>query len=126
MSRTTTLSFVLARQMNVTWTLRNAAGAIVDTHLDAVARPAGTTSWVFDGRRTDGTMLPPGRYTSYVSATDGTLGASQAVSFEADAFYQRLPDVTPARGQTVTRLAGATRLGMAGSGGPGAGRRIAA
>ena len=47
-------------------------------------------------------MLPPGRYTSYVSATDGTLTASQAVSFEADAFYQRLTDATPARGQTVT------------------------
>ena len=102
MARTTTLSFALARQMTVTWTLRNAAGTVVDTHLDAVTRPAGTTSWAFDGRKSDGTMLPPGRYTSYVSATDGTLTASQAVSFEADAFYQRLTDATPARGQTVT------------------------
>ena len=102
LARTTTLSFVLLRPMTVTWTLRDATGAIVDTHLDAVARPAGTTTWVFDGRRTDGTMLPAGHYTSYVSASDGTLTASQAVSFEADAFLQRLTDTTPRRGQTVT------------------------
>jgi len=102
LARTTTLSFVLLRPMTVTWTLRDATGAIVDTHLDAVARPAGTTKWVFDGRRTDGTMLPAGHYTSYVSASDGTLTASQAVSFEADAFLQRLTDATPRRGQTVT------------------------
>ena len=102
LARTTKLSFVLARPMTVTWTLRSATGEIVDTHYDAVARPAGTTSWVFDGRRADGTMLPRGRYTSYVHATDGTLSAGQAVAFEADAFRQRLTDRTPRRGQTVT------------------------
>jgi hypothetical protein len=47
-------------------------------------------------------MLPPGRYISYVTATDGTLSASQAVAFEADAFLERLSDSTPHRGQTVT------------------------
>ena len=102
MAKTTTLSFVLTRPMTVTWTIRNTAGAVVDTRLAAVERPAGTTSLVFDGRRTDGTMLPPGRYTSYVSATDGTVTASQAVTFDADAFSQSLSDSTPARGQSVT------------------------
>lgn len=101
-SKTTNLSFVLARPMTVTWTLRNAAGAIVDTHLDAAELPAGTTSWLFDGRRSDDTMLPQGRYTSFVYATDGTVAASQAVSFEADAFTVKLNDTTPARGQTVS------------------------
>jgi flagellar hook assembly protein FlgD len=102
MAKTTTLSFVLTRPMTVTWTIRNAAGAVVDTRMAAVERPAGTTSLVFDGRRTDGTMLPPGRYTSFVNATDGTLNASQAATFDADAFSQTLSDATPARGQSVT------------------------
>lgn len=101
-AKTSTLSFTLARPMTVTWTLRNAAGVVVDTHLDAVAVPAGTTTWIFDGRRTDGTMLPQGRYKSYVYATDGSVAASQSVAVEVDAFYQRLSDATPARGQSVT------------------------
>ena len=101
-AKTTTLAFTLARPMTVTWTLRNAAGDVVDTHLDAAEVAAGTTKWIFDGRKSDGTMLPPGRYTSFVNATDGTLVATQSVAFEADAFYQRLTDATPARGQTVT------------------------
>ncbi len=102
MAKTTTLSFVLVRPMTITWTIRDAAGAIVDTRLAGIERAAGTTSLVFDGRRTDGTMLPPGKYTSFVNATDGTLTATQAVSFEADAFAPRLSDTTPARGQSVT------------------------
>ena len=36
-SKTTTLSFRLSRPATVTWTLRNAAGRVVLTHLDAVA-----------------------------------------------------------------------------------------
>jgi hypothetical protein len=88
--------------MTVTWTLRNAASAVVETRMAAEARAAGTTSLVFDGHLLDGTMLPPGRYTSFVSATDGTLTASQAVTFDADAFAVTSSDATPARGQSVT------------------------
>ena len=33
LSKATTLSFALARPMTVTWTIRNAAGQVVDTHL---------------------------------------------------------------------------------------------
>ncbi len=47
---------------------------------------AGTYTWDFDGRRSNGTMLPPGRYISYVSTTDGILTVAQSVAFEADAF----------------------------------------
>lgn len=114
-SKTTNLSFVLARPMTVTWTIRNAAGEIVDTHLDAVELPAGTTSWLFDGRRTDGTMLPQGRYTSFVYATDGAVAASQSVAFEADAFTVKLNDTSPARGQTVTLYVTSAELLKSGS-----------
>ncbi len=99
---TTTLSFSLARPMTVTWTLRDAAAKVIDTHLSAVALPAGSQSWVFDGRRSDGTMLPAGRYLSYVVASDGSVVVAQSVAFEADAFVVKPSDATPGRGQSIT------------------------
>ena len=99
---TTTLQYTLARPMTVTWTLRDAAGRIVITRLSEVAQAAGTYSWVFDGRRPDGSMLPRGRYVSHVVATDGVLLAAQAVGFEADAFTMKTSDSTPGRGQKIT------------------------
>ena len=119
LATTTELSFNLARPMTVTWTLRDAAGTIVDTHLAAVQLPAGSHSWTFDGRTSAGTMLPAGRYTSYVAATDGVLTAAQSVSFNAIAFVIKANDRTPGRGQVVTitavsaeSLAAAPRLSM--------------
>ena len=102
LARTTTLSFVLARPMTVSWTLRDAAGQTVDTHLSGVDLPAGTQTWTFDGRRSDGTMLPRGRYVSYVTATDGAQVAAQSVAFEMDAFLLNLIDTTPRRGRSIT------------------------
>jgi flagellar hook assembly protein FlgD len=99
---TTELSFSLARPMVVTWTLRDAAATVIDTHLaDALLDP-GAHTWTFDGRRSDGTMLPPGRYLSYVVARDGTLVAVQSVAFDADAFLMNPSDTTPGRGQSIT------------------------
>ncbi len=99
---TTELSFSLSRPMRVTWTLRDAAAKVIDTHFDGVSLEAGTHTWTFDGRRSDGTMLAPGRYLSYVVASDGTLVAAQSVAFEADAFLIKPGDATPGRGQTIT------------------------
>ena len=62
----------------MTWTIRDAANDVVVTHLDGVSLPAGSQSWTFDGRKPDGTMLPVGTYTSYVSATDGTFSWAQS------------------------------------------------
>ena len=66
LARSATLRSRLSRPMEVTWTLRDASGAVVITRMDHVARPAGTSSWTFDGRRPDGSMLPRGKYTSHV------------------------------------------------------------
>jgi flagellar hook assembly protein FlgD len=99
---TTTLSFTLARPMTITWTLRDAAAKVIDTHLASTPLPAGTQTWVFDGRRSDGTMLRPGRYLSYVTASDGSVVVAQSVAFEADAFLIKPSDATPGRGQTIT------------------------
>lgn len=99
---TTKLSFTLARSMTVTWTLRNAAGQTVITRLSRSVLPAGTYYWTFNGRRSDGTMLPRGHYTSFVTATDGSLGASQTAAFDMDAFRIKPSDMTPGRGQSIS------------------------
>ena len=101
LSKGTTLSFALARPMNVTWTIRNAAGQVVDTHLGDVPLPAGVQSWTFLGKTADGTMLPRGRYTSFVTASDGTLSATQSTWFDEEAFRFALSDTTPGRGQSI-------------------------
>ena len=97
----TRLSFVLARPMTVTLTVRDATGAVVTTHYDAAALPAGSYAWWFDGRATDGTMLPRGAYTATLSATDGTLTATGSRTFTLDAFRIMPSDTTPRRGQTI-------------------------
>ncbi len=47
-------------------------------------------------------MLPRGRYTSHVTATDGTLTATQTYAFDLNAFRLKLSDTTPGRGQSIT------------------------
>ena len=102
LAKTTSLSFALARPMTVTWTVRNGAGQVVRTRIADTALPAGTQSWTFNGRADDGTMLPRGRYYSYVTATDGTLTATQSVWFDLEGFRFKLSDTTPGRGQSIT------------------------
>jgi flagellar hook assembly protein FlgD len=117
LAQTTNLAFTLARPMTVTWTVRNAAGAIVATRMSGSAQAAGTYTWGFNGRGSNGAMLPVGRYTSSVTATDGTLTATQTTVFDAQAFIITPSDRTPGRGQTITvyatsaeSLAGSPRL----------------
>ncbi|MFL5682930.1 MAG: FlgD immunoglobulin-like domain containing protein [Chloroflexota bacterium] len=102
LDRSTTLRFTLSRPMTVDWKIVDAAGHVVATKLDDAALAAGTQSWVFNGVGTDGLMVPRGRYTSVVTATDGTLLATQAIGFEMEAFRYKLSDATPGRGQKIT------------------------
>ena len=99
----TVLSFALARPGTVTWTIRDASGTeVVDTLLDGVELGAGATARSFYGRRVDGTMLPVGKYRSYVSVTDGQYTAVQTASFEMNAFSITSSTATPRRGRTLT------------------------
>jgi flagellar hook assembly protein FlgD len=98
----TRLSFVLARPMTVTWTVRNGAGAVVATRVSNTLLAAGYQGWNFTGHGADGRMLPQGHYTSYVTATDGTLTAAQGAGFDLEAFRVRSSDNTPGRGQSIT------------------------
>ena len=102
LSPNTKLQFTLARPMTVTWRLLDSNGAVVITRLSDSPRAAGTHYWIFDGKRSDGSMLPRGRYTSTVTAADGSLVATQTVGFDADAFTIKLSDSTPGRGQSIT------------------------
>jgi flagellar hook assembly protein FlgD len=110
LSKTTKLSFVLTRPATVTWELKNAAGQVVETRLEAAALDAGTHAWTFTGRRSDGTMLPVGNYTSVVTADDGTFVATQSVGFEMNAFTIKPSTKTPKRGtkMSVTTISAET------------------
>jgi flagellar hook assembly protein FlgD len=102
-ARTTVLGYRLARPATVTWTIRNAAGAIVGTLADAQPRDAGSYAFTFDGMKLDrSARLPAGKYTSYVVATDDLTTTASSVAFEMNAYAISVSDATPARGQKVT------------------------
>ena len=95
------LSFALNRPMTTTWSVRDWTGKVVNTRLSAVAMPAGG-SWTFKGRAANGRMLPRGHYTAVVTATDGTVTATQTAGFWMEAFVITPNDTTPGRGQSIT------------------------
>lgn len=101
----TRLSFTLLRRATVTWTIRDAAGNVVLTLADETPTPGGGVTQMFYGKRADGTMLPTGRYTSHVSATDGVVTWNQAVSFEMAAFSLRPSATSVTRGRSITLTA---------------------
>jgi len=57
---------------------------------------------VLNGRRPDGTMLPAGMYTAYVSASDGTFSSAMAVRVQMNAFAVSMSTLTPTRGGRLT------------------------
>ena len=99
---TSVLSFAINRQATVTWTIRNAAGDVVETRIADGVRDAGTHSFTFNGRTLDGVLLPAGKYTSHVTATDGDFTVSQSVGFEMNAFAITSSTSTPKRGRSIT------------------------
>ncbi len=102
LSPTTALSFTLARPATVSWTVRNSANAVVATRFADATVGAGTQAWTWDGRTTEGALLPVGIYTSYVTATDGTFTISQSVKVEMNAFSIATSTSTLKRGSKVT------------------------
>ena len=99
--RTARFSFHLAADATVSGVIKNQAGSVILTFLDAVPTSAGTHLFDWDGRQTDGTMAPRGTYSAVVRATDGTLATSARASVLADGFRITVSDSTPRRGQTV-------------------------
>jgi flagellar hook assembly protein FlgD len=102
LARATRLSLTLRRPATVTWTIRNASGTVVATLLDGASLLAGTTARNYYGTAASGALLPPGRYTSFVAATDGVVAATQAAAFEMNAFAIRPSATSATRGRSIT------------------------
>ena len=79
------------------------------------ALPAGTQYWIFTGRLDRWHDAAARSYTSHVTATDGTLSATQTTSFDVDAFSIK-PSDTHSRARPVDHRDG--RLGRVAGGGP--------
>ena len=102
LSTGTRLSFTLQRPATVTWTVRNAAGTTVATLLDGASVGAGAVARNWYALNDTGAMLPVGRYTAVVSATDGTVTATQTAAFELNAFAIRPSATSATRGRSIT------------------------
>jgi len=102
MSRSIGLGLRLASPATVTWRIVDGTGATVRMLRDGEALEAGTHTAGWDGRTDAGSFVPRGSYRSYVSATNGTQVATQAVAFVVDAFKLGVSDATPVRGQRIT------------------------
>ncbi|HYO42246.1 MAG TPA: FlgD immunoglobulin-like domain containing protein [Candidatus Limnocylindrales bacterium] len=102
MSATTDLKVTLRSPATISWSVRNAAGGVVRTIRTEEAVEAGVHVFAWDGRDDAGVLVPRGTYRSVVSATDGTLSATQQVAVVADAFRITVSDSTPARGGKLT------------------------
>ena len=101
-AKSTTLGFKLARPGDRDLDHRRCLGRRRGHPARRPADRAGAWTRAYDGRRTDGTRLKAGTYTSVVAATDGTTTVSQSVAFQMNAFSIRPSDTTPKRGQKIT------------------------
>jgi flagellar hook assembly protein FlgD len=99
---TTGLSFRLDAPATVTWTIVNAAGAVVRTIRTGEALGAGAYAFTWNGRDDAGAYVPRGTYRSVVTATDGTRSITQRAAVVADAFRVIASDTTPGRRQRIT------------------------
>ncbi len=102
LARTTSFSYRLRSAATVDWTIQDASGALVRTIRTAQALAAGTHAFTWNGRNDVGAFVPRGTYRSVVTATDGTLSATQRVEVVAAAFKVVVSDTTPGRGQRLT------------------------
>jgi flagellar hook assembly protein FlgD len=73
--RDVALSFTLARQATVTWSMADAKGRSVRFFAKAQRMTPGPQSATWDGRDDAGALLPPGAYTMVLRANDGVTQA---------------------------------------------------
>jgi hypothetical protein len=95
-------SFKLASPATVSWSIVNAAGAIVRTIKTDEALAAGTFSFAWNGRNDLGAFVPRGTYRAVVRASNGAQDSSLSASVLADAFKIGVSDTTPSRRQRIT------------------------
>jgi flagellar hook capping protein FlgD len=98
----TTLSFRLLRPATVTWEVRKLDGTVVYTRYADAALAAGSYAFQWRGRDQAGAPVAPGVYIASVRAANATLGTTQSLRFQMNAFAIRSSDSTPRRGQRIT------------------------
>ena len=98
----THLSFILRSAARITWTIRNASGAVVLTRYQDATLSPGTYAFDWNGRNQAGAFVGRGVYYSTVSGTNGQQSSRTGASIRADAFGISVSDSTPGRGQSIT------------------------
>jgi flagellar hook assembly protein FlgD len=100
---TAALTWRLTRSATTTLRIYDAGGALVRTVWSQRAQAAGTRSWTWNGRLTDGTLVPQGRYTARltVRSTFGTQVLTRSVWAAAFAVTPSATTVAPGQSLTV-------------------------
>jgi hypothetical protein len=91
----TTFKIKLSQPSSVTWQMLDASGATVRTIRSGTPTPAGTTSFVWDGRSDTGAYVPDGRYRSVATAETSSGPYTQEQSVFVGAF-QIVPSTSTA------------------------------
>ena len=81
---TTTVTFDLSANADVTVSIENGSGVEVVKLLDSEAKTAGTVNTVWDGKETGGSVVPDGTYTVKVEATNAFGSDSGEVTVDVD------------------------------------------
>jgi flagellar hook assembly protein FlgD len=102
LGRTLALGFTLLRPATVTLRVLDAQGNVIRSRYEAALLPPGTYSWGWNGRRSDGTFVPHGRYSFQIIATDGVASESRLPSVYAGAFQVTPSATTASRGRNLT------------------------
>ncbi|MET1231553.1 MAG: FlgD immunoglobulin-like domain containing protein [Candidatus Limnocylindrales bacterium] len=114
LARTARVTFKLRGKATTTLRVLDNSGAVVRTAWKSRSRSAGSTAWTWDGRGSDGAMLPRGSYQLELIATAG--GVTQVVrrGVTMDAFAITPSSATPAAGSRLTLVIRSTEpLGSA-------------
>jgi flagellar hook assembly protein FlgD len=82
----TKLGVTLNQPAQLTWTIKNLDGVTVRTIESGAQMPAGSTSFVWDGKSDAGAWVPDGRYRSVVNAQAGLGSYSQERQMYVGAF----------------------------------------
>jgi spore germination protein YaaH/flagellar hook assembly protein FlgD len=99
---TSRLSFRLTRAATVGLVILDANGLLVRTVWTARDLPAGTRTWTWDGRRSDGTYVAPGSYTAVLTVAS-SLGTTTLRRNVFAGAYIIVPSATTLRaGATLT------------------------
>jgi hypothetical protein len=96
------LTWRLSRAATTTLRIVDAKGALVRTVWTARAQASGTSSWTWDGRKADGTLVAQGRYLARLAVTS-RLGTQELTRPVWVAAFAITPSATAvSAGQTLT------------------------